>query len=342
MNELENTIIFPEKLTLNNFYNIILPRIYSAIIKKEKVIDFDLSNTILASPGGIINLLASASLIRKRTNYIPFIHIPDNRNLYDYLDKVDFWVISQIPYCEVLRFNKHYPTIKIDYKKRLMNMTPIYPILRHSTLRNFRIRASEIFQILLRALNITEKDQELLFKLDNIRTTFEHLLENIHEHAFENVQYKNKFNIAGYCMAQITPYNTCEIVISDIGIGFKKRILQQISDFEKNPNELNKRVRFYRPFKKYLEDKSYLMKNISTNPNFLAIKLGVRFRKKQHTPGLCQIVQMALDREGQVSIHSGNITAYYNKNIKNVKYRFHKNYFSGVHIFLTFPIKKEL
>ena len=341
MNELNNTIEFPEKLTINSFYNEILPKIYSLIIKKEKIIDFDLSNTILASPGGIVNLLASASMIRKRTNYIPYIYVPNSKNLYDYLERIDFWLISQIPYCEVLRFNRPYSTSKSYYRKKLKNMTQIHPVLRHSTARNSKIQALEIFHILLNALNVSESDYERLSKFDNIRSTFVHLLENIYEHAFNNEQINNNFNIAGYCMAQITPYNTCEIVISDIGSGFRKRILKQISDFEENPNELNKRVRFYRPFKKYLKDNTCLMKNISTNPNFLAIKLGVRFRNKQHTPGLFQIMQMVLDREGKISIHSGNITAIYRKNFRSVKSHFHKNYFSGVHIFLTFPIKKE-
>ena len=70
----------PNTLNGNTFYGEILPSIYKSIIKGDYLIDFDMQHTKLANPEGLVNLLAAAAMIRRKSGYIPqVLYLPEKQ-----------------------------------------------------------------------------------------------------------------------------------------------------------------------------------------------------------------------------------------------------------------------
>lgn len=315
-------IKIPRRLNGESFYNEILPKIYQTLLAKKFDIVFNMYDTELANPEGLVNFLSACALIRMKYKYIPELILPKSENLLSYLDLCNFFSISQIPNSEVLRFQRIY----LRDRKKKFYIPKIYLISSHTSLDAHQTNVSKIIYDLIKeklgdANNLEER--EIYEKLKN---SFNQLIRNVVEHNFIN----NPLKACGYYMAQKMPYDTIELVCSDIGKGFRNRILEMINE-NKDEN-----ISKYKGYETLLRDNRYLFKKNDKNPNYLAITTAVNYRENSLIPGIAYIKEFALYKGGSLKIHSGNYTVLYNN--EGINSSFHESHFTGSHIKLEIPL----
>ena len=322
----------PNRLNGKTFYEEVLPVVYYSIINEDYNITFDMTKTELANPEGIINLLVTALMIRNKYNSIPYLAIPKSEELQSYLNLTGFFAISKDYRCQV--FSHDFQPIGINVNEKYKKFIPkIYGIFANENnnshfdnvdkiLKNIQIQFGE------KTGFSTSIQYELKLIYDLLHTSISQLIKNVLEH-----NQKNNHPCLGYYMAQKTPYNTIEIVFSDCGIGYWKRILEML---EQNIDHDGKLYR-HREIESKLKTNEYVFKKHQENPNLVAIEAAVNYRNDSKIPGIYQIMRYALDREGRFFIHSGNYSRLYSNESNYAK--FHEDsYFSGSHIKVEIPL----
>jgi hypothetical protein len=317
-------IEIPEKLNGYTFYSEILKNTYQRILHKDFKIDFNMTKTKLANPEGFVNILATALMLKNKYNYMPMLYLPNSKDLLSYMCLADFFTTAQVPLCEVFKFNKEIITQRFNPNYFIPK---IYGLFVHSE-SNFHHRNIEkIIKNIKHNLNDIEIDQKYFFML---QISLNQLVKNTIEH---NPNHK-KFGALGYYMAQKTPYNTIDFAFSDVGQGFRERMIDMLDKEDEDANVK------YGKYKNVLKSNSYLFQQHTENPNLRAIIEAVNFRCDSKIPGIFQIKEFVTNNGGYLSIHSGNYTVKYEKDNKLIP-KFHKSYFSGCHIKFEIPLKQK-
>lgn len=317
-------IKIPEKLNGNSFYNEILPNTYDSILKKEFPIDFDMTNTKLANPEGFVNLFATALLLRNKYNFIPRLYPPLNKNLFAYMLVSNFFKMSNVPLCEIFSYN-----FEIDSNNEMDNFERFVPKLQgifvHSNYNNHFDNIDNIIKNINLNLAKNDKNYDMSF-FPMLQSSLNQLVKNTIEH---NPNYK-EYGALGFYMAQKTPYNTIEFAFSDVGQGFRNRMIEML-----NKGDVEARNK-YSIYEKELNDDTYLFQQHTKNPNLIAIQNAIEFRSDSQIPGLFQIKQFAIKNGGYFQIHSGNYTVKYEQD--KTQSWFHESYFSGCHLKVEIPL----
>lgn len=305
-------------------------------------IDFSLQNTEVANPEGFVNLLAAALMIKNknRDTYISKLYMPESEKLISFMEYIDFFTPASIPLCEVFNIN-YRPSYKA-YNRG--GMSCIYGIYVHSDdYSTFNKHYANIEGIIkkIRKELYNEYDRDIDYFYQNLRDSLIQLVRNTIEH---NKNHK-EFGALGYYMAQKTPYNTIEFVISDAGLGYRNRIIEMIK--EKKDSNIQK----YIEKKDDIQNNEFLERDNEKNPNRLAIEAAINYRDDSMVPGLFQIRKFVLEQEDSnytqksgnvillkpsLFIHSGNYSIQFEKDKPYNK--FYSNDFSGCHIKITIPI----
>ena len=324
----------PDRLNGSTFYGEVLPSIYSNIIEGNYNIDFDMHCTELANPEGLVNLLAAASMIRRKVGYVPQLYLPEKQNLFGYMKRSGFFKWATVPGCESLRFNH----ISNDYFKdgymQSNSLRPhLYGLFTHSnegTCFNRHITNIEGFVGEIADSLIDKVDEfELRRYCSMLRLSIVQVVKNSLEH---NYGYKGTL---AYYMIQNTRYNTLEFAFSDIGQGILERMKKML--IERDPEAINK----YGDLEQKLNNRDLLFKEHCDNPNRLAILNAVEYRKDSEIPGLHKIKEFTIEYDGVFIIHSGNYTIEYKKG--GIIETFHNNsYFSGCHLKILMKSKKNI
>ncbi len=331
----------PDKLNGKTFYGEILPSIYNSIIQGDYLIDFDMHRTKLANPEGLVNLLASAAMIRSKSGYIPqLLCLPENPNLFEYMRKSGFFKWATVPGCESLKFHGIMSNDFDDEYRRPSYFRPqLYGLYTHSsegTTFNRHIKHVEDFVMAIAdslAGNHIDS-QEISRYCRTLSLSLVQVIKNSLEH---NNGYRGTL---AYYMMQKTPYNTIEFAFSDIGQGFLERMKTMLK--EKDEEAIKK----YGEFEQKLNNKDLLFKAHDDNPNLLAITKAIDYRENSEIPGLHKIKVFLLKYGKLFSIHSGNYSVEYElmKMVNNekevlVRTMFHdSSYFSGCHLKIVFNL----
>lgn len=322
-----------DRLNGYTFYGDILPSIYKSIIEGDYDIDFDMHRTELANPEGLVNLMTAAAMIRNKSGYIPQLYIPENTNLIEYMKTSGFFKWATVPGCEALRINGFMDVCFKDGYKRHNYFPPqlfgVYTYSNEGTTFNKHIDnidniVSKIDDSLRNNVDATELNRYC----DKLKQSLIQVLKNSLEH---NLGYQG---VLAYYMFQKTPYNTIEFVCSDIGQGILERMKKMLK--EKDPEAIKK----YGYLEQKLNSRTLLFKEGDDNPNKLAIINAVKYREDSEIPGLHKIKEFAREFNGVFSIHSGNYTISYKRDL--VKAIFHPDsYFSGCHLKVVMELPKS-
>lgn len=317
-------IEIPDKLNGKTFYDEILPSIYKRIIQGDYLIDFDMHRTELANPEGLVNLLAAAAMIRRKSGYVPQLYLPESQNLVEYMKEAGFFRWSGVPGCEALKFNFFFEN-KINEWGRQSNFfrPQLYGLFTHSNEgTTFNRHVANIENIVLEIADFLAGDvdpTDLSHYRGLLRLSLVQVLKNSLEH---NQRYRGTL---AYYMFQKTPYNTIEFVCSDIGQGILERMKKMLNEKD------GEAIRKYGDLEPKLNSKELLFTENNDNPNLLAITNAVKYREDSEIPGLHKIKEFALKYNGRFVIHSGNYTVSYRKD--RIDTMFHNNsYFSGCHL----------
>ena len=331
----------PDKLNGKTFYGEILPSIYKSIIEGNYKIDFDMHRTELANPEGLVNLLASAAMIRSKSGYIPqLLCLPENPNLVGYMRKSGFFRWAMVHGCESLKIRAFMGADFNDESRQSNYFRPqLYGLFTHSnegTTFNRHITHIEDFVLRIAAYLAEDKvdSQETSRYCRALSLSLVQVIKNSLEH---NNEYRGTL---AYYMMQKTPYNTIEFAFSDIGQGFLERMKTMLK--EKDEEAIKK----YGEFERKLNNKDLLFKEHDDNPNLLAITKAVDYRENSEIPGLHKIKVFLLKYGKLFSIHSGNYSVEYElmkmeNHEKEVLIRtiFHdSSYFSGCHLKIVFSL----
>jgi hypothetical protein len=315
-------ISFPARLTGETFYNEILPLLYEKLITCKGTFFFDLSNTTFADPEGIVNFFCISAITKLKTGEIPKLILPKDINILKFFENYKFFSVAKTPGSEILDFVKfqNYP----EYKEK--PITKISGIFSYSNNVDLRQNIESLLKLIDKyfILNVNEFKYMEFALFQTIR--------NIIEHNFEN----NPILSCGYLMAQRTPKNSFEFVISDYGKGYRRRIIEMIKD------DIDGNIGYFKQFSKYILDDSYLFENSRRNPNFIAIQAALNFRKDyQAKPGLYQIMEFVSSLGGQFSLHSENIKVTF-LNPEKYKFCYYDTFFNGCHIKIDIPLVSKI
>lgn len=322
----------PNSLNGKTFYEEVLPVVYYSIIHEDYDISFDMTKTELANPEGITNLLTTALMIRNKYNSIPYLAIPKSDKLQSYLNLTGFFSISNSIRCQVLSHNFQPNSIKINkkYGKFIPKMYGIFTSQENNSHHNNvdEILKSIQYQFDEKTGVASARQYELQLIYDLLHASISQLIKNVLEHN----KHKD-YQCLGYYMAQKTRYNTIEIILSDCGIGYWKRILEMITEDIDHDGKLYK----HRLVEGKLKTNKYVFKNHKENPNLVAIDSAVSYRNDSKIPGIYQIMRYALERDGRFFIHSGNYSRLYSNDSNYAKF-YEESYFSGSHIKVEIPL----
>ncbi len=336
------SIEIPDRLNGSTFYGEILPSIYENIIKGDYEIDFDMHRTELANPEGLVNLMAAASMIRSKSEYIPRLYLPESPNLHDFMRKIGFFKWATVPNCEALRFNYCYDDIFNDELGRPSNYfrPHFFGLFIHTK------EGTSFNKHINNIINLTnEIAASFSDKVDvSILNQYRRLLTLSLIQVVKNSLEHNSGHIGtlAYYMIQKTPYNTIEFAFSDIGQGFLERMKSMLK--EKDEEAIKK----YGYLEQKLKNRELLFKEHENNPNLLAIINAVKYREDSEIPGLDKIKKFVLKYNGRFSIHSGNYTVIYEKSKKEGigdkrMQMFHNNsYFSGCHLKIVINLPESI
>jgi hypothetical protein len=327
----------PNRLNGNSFYGEILPSIYNRIIQGDCLIDFDMHRTELANPEGLVNLLAAAAMIRRKSGYIPqVLYLPEKPNLVEYMRKSGFFRWATVPGCESLRFDGFMDAAFFDEQRRGNFFRPqLYGLFTHSnegTTFNRHIRHIEEF--VLQTADSLAEDKVDSFEISRYCRTLSLSLVQVVKNSLEhNHGYRGTL---AYYMMQKTPYHTIEFAFSDIGQGFLERMKEMLK--KKDPEAVAK----YGCLESKLNSKDLLYKDNNENPNLLAITHAVKYREESEIPGLHKIKEFVLKYNGRFSIHSGNYSVNYEltkAKEPSIRPFYHdSSYFSGCHLKIVFSL----
>lgn len=327
----------PNRLNGNSFYGEILPSIYNRIIQGDCLIDFDMHRTELANPEGLVNLLAAAAMIRRKSGYIPqVLYLPEKPNLVEYMRKSGFFRWATVPGCESLRFDGFMDAAFFDEQRRGNFFRPqLYGLFTHSnegTTFNRHIRHIEEF--VLQTADSLAEDKVDSFEISRYCRTLSLSLVQVVKNSLEhNHGYRGTL---AYYMMQKTPYHTIEFAFSDIGQGFLERMKEMLK--KKDPEAVAK----YGCLESKLNSKDLLYKDNNENPNLLAITHAVKYREDSEIPGLHKIKEFVLKYNGRFSIHSGNYSVNYEltkAKEPSIRPFYHdSSYFSGCHLKIVFSL----
>lgn len=330
-------IEIPDTLNGKTFYGEILPSIYNSIIKGDYLIDFDMQHTKLANPEGLVNLLAAAAMIRRKSGYIPqVLYLPEKPNLVEYMRKSGFFRWATVPGCESLRFDGFMDAAFFDEQRRGNFFRPqLYGLFTHSnegTTFNRHIRHIEEF--VLQTADSLAEDKVDSFEISRYCRTLSLSLVQVVKNSLEhNHGYRGTL---AYYMMQKTPYHTIEFAFSDIGQGFLERMKEMLK--KKDPEAVAK----YGCLESKLNSKDLLYKDNNENPNLLAITHAVKYREDSEIPGLHKIKEFVLKYNGRFSIHSGNYSVNYEltkAKEPSIRPFYHdSSYFSGCHLKIVFSL----
>ncbi len=329
-------IEIPDKLNGKTFYDEILPSIYKRIIQGDYLIDFDMHRTDLANPEGLVNLLAAAAMIRRKSVYIPqILYLPEKPNLVEYMRKSGFFRWAAVPGCESLKFNSFVDNDFYDeYSGNNYFRPQLYGLFTHSsegTTFNRHIRHIEDF--VLEIADSLAEDKVASSEISRYCRTLSLSLVQVVKNSLEhNHGYRGTL---AYYMMQKTPYHTIEFAFSDIGQGFLERMKEMLK--KKDPEAVAK----YGRLEQKLNSKDLLYKNHVENPNLLAITHAVKYREDSEIPGLHKIKEFVLKYNGRFSIHSGNYSVNYEmvKEESLIRPFYHdSSYFSGCHLKIVFSL----
>ena len=315
---MKETIVFPNKLTGPTFYKEILPVIYQKLLKRSGKISFDLTNLTFADPEGLVNFLCISAITKIYSTETAELILPQNDEVLKYFENYGFFSIARTPGSEVLGFLKFeiYP----EYKNK--SITKIHGVYNHTS-------AYEISNNVNSVINLLQKYFVLNLSLINyLSFIINETIRNIIEHNFEN----KPISANGYYMAQKTPLNKFEFIISDFGKGYRKRIIEMLGEKE------DKNYLYYKQYQNYILNESKLLEASQNNPNYVAIQAAINFRKgTQRKPGLYQIKEFVNSLNGTVSIHSENIKIVFYKNDKS-DFFYYDSFYPGCHIKIEIPL----
>lgn len=330
-------IEIPNRLNGKTFYDEILPSIYKRIIQGDYLIDFDMHRTELANPEGLVNLLAAAAMIRRKSGYIPqILSLPEKPNLVEYMRKSGFFRWATVPGCESLRFDGFFDADFFDEQRGVNYFRPqLYGLFTHSnegTTFNRHIRHIEDF--VLEIADSLVEDKVASFEISrycrSLSLSLVQVIKNSLEH---NQEYRGTL---AYYMMQKTPYHTIEFAFSDIGQGFLERMKEMLK--KKDPEAVAK----YGYLEPKLNSKNLLYKDHNENPNLLAITHAVKYREDSEIPGLHKIKEFVLKYDGRFFIHSGNYSVNYELTKEKeslIRPFYHdSSYFSGCHLKIVFSL----
>lgn len=338
-------IEIPEKLNGYSFYSQILPKIHQQFELGHYMIDFSLQNTEIANPEGFVNLFAAALMIKNKNmeKYVSNLYMPTNEKLIRFMESIDFFTPAlSIPNCKVFNMNYQPCYQRYSNDRDRKGMSYIYGIYAHSQKNiNEHYKVLEkIIQEIREELN-DEYDRHMDYFYEELLNALFQLVRNTVEHNKNN----KETGALGYYMAQKTPYNTIEFVISDAGLGYRNRIIEMIKE-NKDSN-----IQKYIKIKDDIQSDTFLYKDHEKNPNKLAIENAIIYRNDSIVPGLSQIRRFVLSQEDSeferkngdvivlkpiLFIHSGNYSIEFGKD--RIYNKFHSNYFSGCHIKMVIPI----
>ena len=325
-------IEIPDKLNGKTFYDEILPSIYKRIIQGDYLIDFDMHRTELANPEGLVNLLAAAAMIRKKSGYIPqILFLPEKLNLVEYMRRSGFFRGATVPGCESLKFSGFMDADFYDeYSGNNYFRPQLYGLFTHSTEgTTFNRHIRHIEDFVLEIADSLAEDKVASSEIGRYCRTLSLSLVQVVKNSLEhNHGYRGTL---AYYMMQKTPYHTIEFAFSDIGQGFLERMKEMLK--MKDPEAVAK----YGYLEPKLKSKDLLFEKHIENPNLLAITHAVKYREDSEIPGLHQIKKFVLKYSGGFLIHSGNYTVSYRKG--QIDTIFHNNsYFSGCHLKIVFSL----
>jgi hypothetical protein len=331
-------IQIPQSLNGKTFYESVLPVIYFSVLNKDYDLSFDMSKTELANPEGITNLLVSALMVKNKYNGSSRLWIPKSEKLQSYLHLTGFFRISKDSRCPIIDHD-YEPTGIINKDKYERFIPKIYGLF---TEENGNYHLKNIKEILKHIQNqfgeVVGVSSSLQFELKNIydelESSISQLIKNTFEHNYKLIK-KYDYRSIGYYMAQKTPYDTIEVIFSDCGMGYWKRILQMLDEGVNGDDNIDK----FKSIEKKLRDETYLFKKHNDNPNLVALNAAVLYRENSKIPGIHQIKKYALNRDGYFHIHSGNYSKYYSLEKTFPKY-YENSYFSGSHIKIEIPLNK--
>ena len=273
-------IKLPKSLNREYLYYNIIPIIYSRIAEDEYEFCFDMTNSELSNAEFLVGFLSAASLIRNKYNYISNLQLPSSSSrLFDYLESVNFFSIASIPNNNVFDFIKYStPSLKKEFK----GYTPkISCITNNSEITPHQNNASKITYDFLQKLLKEEKKAEQW----NFYKLFELSLIQLIENFFEHNIYENTYDCTAYYLAQKMPYSVIQIVFYDTGKGFRKRIIEIINrekESIKKGNLPTPEFAVYMKIEKEINNNALTWDKTNKNPNLLAIKAALDFRKNSH------------------------------------------------------------
>jgi len=239
----------------------------------------------------------------------------------------NFFRTAKMPFCEAFKFNYEIGT-RIEITDSNKFIPKLQGIFFHSEYNNHYAKVEHIVQ------NIYDKLYDIDPKLDfSFITMLQASLNQLVKNTMEHNPNHNQFGALGYYMAQKTLYNTIEFAFSDVGQGFRNRMLEMLK--MKDSEAIEK----YSQYEAALKDNTYLFQQHKNNPNLIAITLAVDFRSDSEIPGLFQIKQFAINKGGSLIIHSGNYMVKYEDS--NLTSKYLNTYFSGCHLKLEFPLTRK-
>jgi len=263
-------------------------------------------------------------LIKRKLGIVPRLILPESEPLLKYLKYSGFIDIMQIPEKELFYMNEPlFLWEKSKFKSvKGFHLLPLFLISEPSHLDTLYKKMIGLSRIL-----------ESQLGLDPRFSTF--FSDTISEVCWNIKKHNEGPEILGFTMAQKMPFNVIQIPISDIGMGFRQRMVFQ-DDFSK--------------FRSILSDENLIYKKDRNNNNLLAIVEAFKYRKESTIYGLWNVRNFVFERKGVIRIQSENTKVIFNSkscqncnlsgdclNCDKLNYKVSDLPIPGVHIQIELP-----
>ena len=324
-------IMFPLTFSGDDFFDTVLPKVLAALAAKPSYVVFNMHNTQFTEPSALVNMAASASLIKRTLGTIVRLILPSEefQPVLKYLSYSGFLDGCDIPGQELFYTNK--PPFLWNAGQHTFvkgyTLLPFYPITRVSTVGRVFERMEKVRLILQR------EDMGLP---DDIADA---LSQAIAELASNVLKHNSAETAVGFCMAQRMPRSgTAVCAISDIGIGIRRRMLEQ-AEFAHLHSVLGK------PGGQYSQS--------LLNSNYRAILEAVNYRKTSSIYGLFNIRKDVCGLMGTLRVHCENASVTYSsracasckthqcENCNGASARVLDRVFPGVHVEIEIPTQSR-
>ncbi|MDI9520993.1 MAG: hypothetical protein QM308_07590 [Bacillota bacterium] len=302
-------ISFPEYLTEEEmFYQDILRKLLNYLgDNSEKNLYIDMTATKHISPGILCQLLCFLQILKKRKNCLVAIEFGPSRTLSSYLGLTGFFLLANldnlIDVTDIINYESPNTSAKSQQIQRINELViPSAKTLPPTDENRKYLPENERIKLINAVSDLFDAKQDIRRHLppsivNDILRSYKGLLENAHEHAFDEIN-----DTKAYYTFQYYSKTGLTLSLSDCGPGFYSTLLNQYRPVKENARQ--DKVSFSHKIFSYDE---YLEAAKKSNQRELVAIIESIFKRANENYGLHFILSEIVGKlKGTVSIHSVN------------------------------------